>query len=354
MASLLITMNNLPDYDQYVVAWFVNVATHQLLNMSIYELVGAVQTHKAEILEELYRKATDFIKKLADIFKKEDICSLEPPIPLTPNDRTELFNPCKALEFLSDASRGKIYRFPLQPALSFEFAEYVRTYMPTLKTSTLKREVVAVTSEVLALLVLGAYASRVYVVEGEYGYTFIGTYNPRIADIEKLNTMARMITKAVVGGDGSRIALLVGLASATVLNVGKYLFEVDGRTFYSSIRIVRTGNKTMLKAYETIDLTDLSQTIMRLQVASAIYNLVSNYPSRDLSKTNKYARTARSVIEELARAIYKYYLYEDPAELYRALRTATTRTTLSDLVSYLTSKGRNASDIINELLNVRV
>ncbi len=354
MAHLVITIDSLSDYDQYAIVWFANVATHQLLNISIYELANAVQTHRTLILENLYRAAVNFVNQLANIYKKKDICTLEPPIPLTPNDKAELFNPCKALDFLYDASRGKIYQFPLPPALSFEFAEYVRTYMPTPRTSTLKRNVVIVTSEVLALSALGAYASRVYAVEGEYGYAFMNTYNPKIVEIEKLNAMARIITRANIYGDGSRIALLVGLASATVLNVGKHLLEVDGRTFYSSIRIVKTGNKTMLKAYEAVDLTDLSQTIMRLGIAPAIYDLISSYPSRDLLKASKPARTARSVIEELAKAIYIYHLYRDPAELYRALRTTTTKTTLSDLVSYLTSQGENASDIINILLNIRV
>ncbi len=354
MVDLVITIDNLPNYDQYVVAWFANVATYHLFNMSIHDLSSSAHRYKAQVLEELYNRSKDLLEKLKYIFKKEDICTLESPIPLTSNDRAELFNPCKALEFLSDASHGKVYKDSLPPALSFEFTEYVRTYKPVLKESTKKRNVVAVTSEVLALSVLGAYISRVYALEGEYGYTFMNTYNPKIVDIGKLNAMARIVTRAVVNGDGSRLTLLVGLASATVLNVGKHLFEVDGRTFYSSIRIVKTRNKTMLKAYEAVDLTDLSKTIMRLGIASAVYDLVSSYPSRDLSKKDKSARSARSIIEEFAKAIYKYYLYGDPAELYRTLRIAMTKTALSDLTSYLTLKGANANAVINRLLSIRV
>lgn len=354
MVTHVISVENILDYDQYVVAWFVNVATHQLLNMSIPELAIAIQKYRAKVLEELYRRSTEFVEKLKNVFRKEDVCGLEPPIPLTPNDKPELFNPCKAIEFLSDASRGKVDRFPLPPALSFEFAEHIRTYMPTPKTYTLKRNAIAITSEVLALSVIGAYASRVYATGGEYGYTFVNTYNPKIVNIEKLNSMARKVTRAIVYGDGSRLALLVGLASAVALNVRKRLLEVDGRTFYSSIRIVKTGNKTILKAYEALDLTDLSLTIGRLRIASAIYKLVSRYPSRELLKTNKQARNARSIIEEIAKAIYKYHLYGDPAELYRTLRIAMTKTALSDLTSYLTLKGVNANAVINRLLSIRV
>lgn len=350
MRRVVISIETLPDFDQYVATWYANVASHYLLGIDIYGLSQRAKRHRDRVLGELYSEAQRYINELASE-QKVDVCTMRSPIPLTPNDDEELFNLCKAVDLLGDASRGATSQVPLPPALSFEFAEYVRTYMPRVKTSTLKRSVVAISSEVLALAVLGAHMSRVYVAENEYGYVFISTYNPKLVDTKKLNGMAKGVVKAVVSGDGSRISLLVGVASAIVLNVGKHLYENEGRSVYSSVRIVRTGNKTMLKAFEAVDLTDLAQTIMKLGIASATYNLVSRYPSRDETRRDKRARTLRSIIEELSKAVFKYHHYGDLAEIYRVLRTATARATSSELESYLKDAW---TESLNKLLEIRV
>lgn len=350
MKPVSITLESLPDYEQYVVTWFASVAIQYLLNKDIHGLAIDARKYKLNVLSKLYDKAKDYLEHLAyDL--NVNVCTIRSPIPLTPNDKAELFNLCKALGMLEEATHGKISMYPLPPALSFEFAEYVRTYMPKVKESTLKRNVVTVSSDVLALSVIGAYISQVYVVNDEYGYSFVSTYDPKAVDIAKLNGMAKSVTKAVLNGDGSRISLLIGIASAIVLNVGKGLYENRGRSIYSSVRIVSTGKKTMLKAYETIDLTDLAKTIMKLGIASALYNLIIAYPRKEDTKKDKRARTLRSVIEEVSKAILKYYLYRDSLEIYRVLRFITTPTTSSELYSYLSDEKREALD---KFLEVRI
>lgn len=345
--KLVISIENLPDYEHFAAAWFANVASHHLLSVDIHELASRARINKPAVLNQLYVEAEKFIGTLS-----QTPCTMPPPVPLTPNDTRDFFNPCTALNLLGDASRGQSKTIPLPPALSFEFAEYVRVYMPKVKPSTLKRGVIYVTSDVLALSVLGAYASRVYVIEDEYGYSFVSIRNPALVDITKLNNMAKSVVRSVAQGAGSKIAIYIGVASAIALNTRmEHLYEEQGRSFYTSIRIARTGNKTMLKAYELVDLTGLALEIKRLRIASPVYNLVVEYPERELAKRDKRARTARSVIEELSKAVYQYYVYRDPLELYRVLRTITTKTTSLELLSYLPEDKR---DVVDRILEIRI
>lgn len=337
----IISLDSVTAFQHYVCTWFANVATIYLINKSVFSTT-------IEDLKALYERATGYVSKVMSE-KNVDI-SANVPLPLTANDDRTLFTIGKALDLLYDASRGSVDVVPLPPALSLEFAEYIRIFMPKPSESFLKRKAVYIATDIFALAVLGAQISRAYRLEDEYGYVFISTYNPALVDMEKVNNMARNITGRIIDGEGSRTALVVGIASVLALNIGRNLYRIDGRGIYTYVRITQSGRKTLLASFELLDVTDLAITVMKLGIASPIYNLVTRYPSRREAKDRR-TRTVRSFVETLVKAVLIYHTQHNPEELYRAMRFGSTEHIVSELSTYL---GDIWSKIYNDLANVRV
>lgn len=344
----VISLNTVSAYKDYVVTWFANAATRILMNKSIYEVTQSD-------LSDLHRNASSY-------FSERNVESI--PLLLTPNDRADDLRISKAIDMLYEASRGNTRILPLPPALSFEYAEYLRVFSPQPKSGTLKREALGVSSEILALAILGAGITQAYQLiergdkgRREYGYIFLDLYNPEAisVDLNKLNVSARLIARQIMEGDGSPLALYVGVAASIVLYVGRNLDSIEGRTFYSTIRVTRSENKVMLKAFEFLDLTLLAKTIRRLNIALAIFELMTSYPKEE----GEEQRALRSFIENLSRAIMIYHNLcgamgrgscNATEELYKVLRTLTSELFYQKLSRYL---GEKWGDIYSQLLNIR-
>ena len=351
-AKNVISLNTIKNYHHYIITWFANAATITFVNMPVYQM-------EKEHLHAILQGFEGYIDELCSYQKRSRDDILEwTPIPLTPNDKRELLRLGSAINVLYDATKGKVETLPLPPALSLEFAEYVRTLLPQARSSELKRDVVGISTDVLALAIIGAAITHSYTIVGgreggrdEHGYVFVDVYHPGVVDMPKLLGMSKGLVRRIMRGDGNSISIYIAIASAIVLNVGRHLKEVEGRSWYSSVRITRSGNKTMLKALEVVDLTSLARSIMELGIASSIYNLVMRYPSTDEVKRDRRLRSLRSFIESLARAIMIYHSTGNVEELYKVLRLLTSDKFDSDMSSCL---GETWRGIKEGLLSLRV
>jgi len=328
--GVAIDFNTVNLYRDYVVAWFANVATHYLIG-------SRIEVTSLADLNELCQRANEYVSTLREMRKEEgkkeravDVCE-EVPINLTPNDDRELFRVCKAVDYICSAAQGKIEIIPLPPALSLEFAEHIRTYMPEASPRNKRVENIGITLHMLGLAILGAHIAMTYILRGdgrvsEMVYTYADVPISKDIDFRKLHGMVKSVIVSVMRGEGGRLTLLCGVASAITLNYGRKLKETTG-LILESVRTVRSGNKVMLKAFEALDLTDLARIIFRLGIASPLYNLTSNYPATD----TKEARLVKSFIENLSKAVIIYYSIKDLQELYKVLRTLTSEATVNSL-----------------------
>jgi len=357
----LISRDTANRYSGYVVVWFANAASMLLTNKPVTELTEAdfdyiyTKLQQEQFLEELK-------KRLEGKENIKNVCEWS-PIPKTGNDDISLLNPCYAVEQIKNVSLGKTSIEKLQPALSLEFAEHVRTLMPRASESHLKRNVVGVASDILALAIIGAvktFAYRIEIGEGgkgrrrfEYGYVFVDVYNPAVVDMEKLNSMCRAVTRSVMMGRGSTLALYVGVAAAIALNMGRRISTEQLFTEFNFVRIGSSQNKTMLNAFDVVNLVDLGRILMNMRIAEAVYNLIVTYPSEDDQKSREGARTVRGFIEELARGLITYYSTGNIETLYRVLRMLGPDSALhEDATKYLGEDRWN--EIVDEFLHTRI
>jgi len=348
-------------YRGYVVVWFANAASMLLTNKPVSELTDSdfdyiyTKLQQEQFLEEL-RKRLEKSKE-----GSANVCEWS-PIPRTGNDDISLLNPCYAVEQIKNVSLGKISVEKLQPALSLEFAEHVRTLMPKASDSTKKLKVVGVASDILALAIIGAvktFAYRIEIGEGgkgrrrsEYGYVFIDVYNPDTVDMEKLNSMCRTVTRSVMMGGGSIVALYVGVASAIALNMGQSIYTEQLFADFNFVRIGSSQNKTMLNAFDVVNLVDLSRILANMRIAKPVYSLIVSYPGED-ELNKKEARAVRSFIEEFTRGLITYYSTGNIETLYRVLRMLSPGSVLhEDAVKYL--GGDRWNEIVDEFLHVRI
>lgn len=320
-------------YRDYVVVWFANVATHYLLG-------SRVDRTRTEDLADLCTKANEYVSAVrksreelararrGEGARVEDVCE-EVPLNLTPNDNRENLTLCKAVDYVCSATQGKVGAVPLPPALSFEFAEHIRFFVPEVTQRSRRVENVGVALHMLGLAVLGAHIARAYGPLGEdleMGYVYVNAPILRDVDFEKLHGMVKSVVSSVVRGNGGRLPILCGVASAIALNYGLKLKE-PARLVFENVRTFRSGNKVMLKAFESLDLTDLARTVFRLRLAGPIYGLVSRYPAAD----TKEARSARSFVERLSKAVITYYATGDLQELYGVLRSLSSESLVNSL-----------------------
>lgn len=352
---VVISRHNAHMFQDLAIVWFANTASLILKNKPLETLTNEdlEDIHKILIegkyLENLKKKLRE-----RELGKDKDVCKWS-PIPLHLKEKREIFNLCYALEHLKLASQGKVERIPLPPSLSLEFAEFVRTYMPTRKA--LKRETIEVESDVLALALIGAtetYAYKVRRGEGgeakyEYGYVFIDVYNPLAVNVQRLTEMSRRASQRVAEGGGSMLVTLVGVASAIALVAGKALYEPQAFAIYNCLRLERGERKTLFKGFDVVDLTGLARTIAKLRLAQPVYRLVDSYPSENDIKRRKEARAVRSFIESLARAVYLYHTLNLVDELYSVSRMLDPKSALyEDASKYLGAEMWNK--IVKELL----
>lgn len=347
----VISRDNASEFLNLAIVWFANAASMLHKNVPVDMLTNGD-------LKSIYDRLQSLLDDVKKALRIDDVCSWS-PIPLTGNDRRDVLNPCYAMERLYEASMGKIDVAPLPPAFSLEFTEYVRTFIPQISSRYLKRQVMGVSSDLLALAIIGAMHTLAYRIkrkeEEEWCYVFIEVYNPQIVDMMKLNGMCRTVVRNVISGGGTIATILVGIAAAIALNLGSSLFDKQLFTKYTSIRIARTGNKTMLKGFDVIDLASLARTVLRLGIASPLYNLVRTYPSEEDVGKMREARHVRNFIETLSRSVLLYESLGNVEELYKVLRTLDPNNVVyRDADAYLSNRGVDWKSITDQLLGIHI
>ncbi|MEM1687241.1 MAG: hypothetical protein QW579_01620 [Desulfurococcaceae archaeon] len=321
----------------YFIVWLADVATTYLINA---RLNGALIKEKAGLLCEESRNIVGELKK-----RIQNVCNLH-PLPLTGNDKKEDFSICNAVDMICGYSDSRKESIFLQPALSLEFTEYVRTFMP--RKMLRKKDVVKVEPILHGLAVMGAYLSHAYLDDQrhEWGYVFIDVPNPEAINYRKLSGMAIQVTKSVNQKEGDKLSLLVGVASAVALIYKSALKSRPGSLPLKAnfVRLVKqpTQNKVMLKAFEVLDLSSLARRVYEMNIALPVYSLISNYPSGE-------GHVLRSFVQRLSRAIVMSELLNDYTEIYSAYRVISSENFLRELKTY-----ENWRNILDGLLQVRI
>ena len=344
----VIGLDNVESFYGYVITWFADVATTYLINKRLSSDV------KGDI-GDLCKKAKEYASKLED---------KSPKIPLASNDKNheEMFTVEKAVEMICKSPQ-EVYKS--QGTFSPEFMEYVRYFMPVPKEGTLRRNAVKVESVLHGLAVIGTYISFTCRVKDEFNYTFVNIVNPRVVNYERLMNETISVVRSVRINELSKLSLIVGVASVIVLNYGKLLLESEYsrgvglkteflRLVGSRRKIYKkkplkffkeTFDKVLVKAFETVDVTDLARCIWRLGVALPVYILISDYPGE-----GKAGHMLRSFIEDLSKAILIYESFNDPAEIYRVLRSLTSE----EFQKNIRSCYERSDEIVDGLLRIRL
>jgi hypothetical protein len=339
--QVVISLENIDAYRGFIVTWFADAATTYLINQRLGRNIK-------ESLSDLCAQAKNYVESLKEA-DKERACS-RIPLPLTGNDikTKSLFDVCKCPDLICNENPSSM---SLQPALSLEFIEYIKTFNPQITQKFLKREVIKIEDRLHGLAVIGADITHTYTVrrgvEQEWGYTFIEVPNPGAIDYRKLSGMVKTVVRSVLNNEGSRASMLVGVASVLVLIYGRNLYENVQRSpinlEFLRLTMRKGGNKAMVKAFEILSPSGIALDISRMGLASPLYSMFSNYP--------KNSGPARNFVEDLARAIIVYNSLKTTEEIYKALRSLTSENIRNDLHR---NYGDTWRDIFDKLLQVRV
>lgn len=309
-----ITLSNLVNYRSYVFTWFSEIAIKLCTGLSLEDLNP---NNIDRALAEVGRCYNDL---MAGIQKTgRDPCEVR-PIPLTGNDPKDKMNLCYAGRVLNDLASGlKVESLPLPPALSLEFAEFTRSFMGA---GSEKRKVFVVGEDVLALSIIGASLSHSYAVNREYGYVYVevAPYEIVLEVLRrKLNSAARRIVRVVHVNEGSINTALVGIATAISIATGRFMKDIlsrKGHAVMNYLRIARTGNKVIVKGFDTMDLIHLAKIIRMGGISAALYSMLSRYPPKEYSSLRRF-------IEMVSVNLIKYQSFRKPVYIYEILRHLT-------------------------------
>jgi len=342
--SNIITISDLWKYKHLTVTWFARAALKLVLNRDI------IPPPSIDEIKVFYEKISEFIDEERERLSKRniDICTII-PLPLTRNDPKDKFNVCSALAMLNRVLMGEETKYStLTPALSLEFTERTRSFLGPWK---LKRDYIVINDDALALAILGAYLTRSYVVKNEYCYVFIDTYLTDIDTFVSINKFGRMITNQVINlGDGSLDTAIVAIAlRMAVDDIVMNEISRSGYSLVTMVRIMRTGNRVILKSFDLVEIANLAALLKRLKIPYTVLNLVRNYPTKDeVSKDPRLARYKRYV-ESLSRNILKYYWLGDPVYLYDIVRPLYMETIVESIKTRL---GEQADKVIEGLKSI--
>ncbi|MEM1722086.1 MAG: hypothetical protein QXX89_07850 [Ignisphaera sp.] len=329
-----ITVLDLIKYRNYAFAWFSEIAIKLCTGRDLEELN---QNNISSILSDVAKCSNDLINKMHKANK--DPCTSS-PIPLTGNDPKEKMNLCYANTVLNNLlSMSKIESLPLPPALSLEFAEFTRSFMGIGRE---KRNVFVIAEDVLALSIIGARLTQSYVANREYGYVYVEVV-PYILSLDKLrdlNSLAKRITEKVQKNEGSINVVFIGIATAISIVAKEFLRDIlkrDGHTIANYLRITRTGNKIMVKGFDSIDLVHLAKIVKAGGIAGALYSILNRYPSKEYNSLRRF-------IELVATNLIKYQSFRKPQYIYEILRYLTSPELNTEGVEWYTKKNTRGLD----------
>uniref|UniRef100_A0A7J3MXE0 Uncharacterized protein n=1 Tax=Ignisphaera aggregans TaxID=334771 RepID=A0A7J3MXE0_9CREN len=329
-----IAVLDLIKYRNYAFAWFSEIAIKLCTGRNLEELN---QNNISSILSDVAKCSNDLINKMHKTNK--DPCTSS-PIPLTGNDPKGKMNLCYANTVLNNLlSMSKIESLPLPPALSLEFAEFTRSFMGIGRE---KRNVFVIAEDVLALSIIGARLTQSYVANREYGYVYVEVV-PYILSLDKLrdlNSLAKRITEKVQKNEGSINVVFIGIATAISIVAKEFLRDIlklDGHTIANYLRIARTGNKIMVKGFDSIDLVHLAKIVKAGGIAGALYSILNRYPSKEYNSLRRF-------IELVATNLIKYQSFRKPQYIYEILRYLTSPELNTEGVEWYTKKNTRGLD----------
>lgn len=308
-----ISLLDLPMYRGYTFAWFSEIALKLCTGRDLGELSEQTLNNSIAQILSCVKDEIENLKK-----RDKDPCKVK-IVPLTGNDPKDKMNLCYAYKILAEFSTGvKHGSLVLPSAYSLEFTEYTRAFMGSGK---LKREIFKVDEEVLALALIGSYISKSYVAGGEYGYIYIDVvpYKLALDRARKMNSIARRLVNTIQKNNGSINTVLTGVAAVSGLVMGKLIADIvkeGGSIVANYLRIGRTGNKIMVKGFDTVDIVELTKIIVRSGVAGALYAMLRKYPSEDYSALRRF-------IELTSANLIKFQSLRKPTYIYEILRYTT-------------------------------
>jgi hypothetical protein len=339
--------------------FFANVATKYYLNKSL-ESVDR---------DELQSVLEAFCTELSNLSDRRKLD--EPPF-LYPGNDSEFAHACLTPNVLCNVLRDSIRKREITAIKVYgtilpESGEHLKLMFP--KLAELRRiENIAISPELLALAVIGAFISYTTKYNDEQHYVFVDLVQEFRLDLRSLNESARSLMLGLIKGKSSELVVRVGIASIVtdkairkVIRYDRALRELPGslRTvFYHVITTVST--KVALKSFNQYDVTDLALDIARLDIANPLVRLVKLYPSEELQKSHNEARKLRRIIEATCKAIYTWHstkgVGENLEELYSILRAFSTlsrgRDELEKLDEFITGNMKTSiklSDILEVL-----
>jgi hypothetical protein len=242
-----------------------------------------------------------------------------------------------------------------------ETGEHLKLMFPKLEEYR-RGENLAIATDLLALAVIGAYISTVKEVKGERHYVFVDLIQEFRVDLKSLNDRARSLMSRLIEGDGSEVAIRVGIASIVADEALRHLSDRSRAVFYHVV--VQLTQKVMLKSFNQYDVTSLALDIAELNIGGPLAKLIKLYPSRGLQDSYSEARKLRRLIEAACKAVYTWHATrrfvgirsENLEELYSVLRTLSIVAhdheelrKLDEFVSKRMKESITLSDILEEL-----
>ena len=336
----ILTPQDFSKYRELMLYFYARAATRYLRNKEV---------------DRLSPEDLEFIAKyLEDIIKSEKGNYV--PLVLTSNDKREHFTLHKARDFLNDAVNNKYLdpSPPLPPALSFEYGEYLRTYSDFVKERLLKRMNLCVRSDLLALAVVGAYLTEYYYKREQNKhyryYMFLDVLGLPFLIATGLIDDTKQLVKAVRLGDGSPLALYVGIAALAATHLGERILRGEGRVILYHVA-VEGDQRVRLASFDQRDLTELMIDIEHLMLGNPLRRLIARYPGAEIASTSE-GRTLRSFIENLSRSVYIYHAHRNYEELYKCLRVLSSEEFNNKMKSLLGEATWN--NIRNGLLSLKL
>jgi hypothetical protein len=327
---VLLDLEGFKTYGYIFPYFFAYVATKYYLNKPL-------EAVDPDDLQAILDKFCNYVKDREDYNK--------PPFMVQQTD-TIFGNLCLTPKALCEVVREAIKERRVEPIRVYgtilpETGEYLKLMFPKLE-EYVRRENLAITTDLLTLAVIGAHISAVTVegVKDERHYVFVDLIQEFRVDLKSLNGRARSLMSKLIEGNSSEVAIRVGIASIVADEALRYLSDGSRAVLYHVIVAGSTRErkrkttkekkeKIMLKSFNQYDVTNLALDIAELNIGGPLAKLIKLYPSRDSQDSYSEARKLRRLIEATCKAIYTWHATrrfvgmrgESLEELYSVLRT---------------------------------
>jgi len=329
---VLLDLEGFKTYGYILPYFFAYVATKYYLNKPL-------EAVDPDDLQAILDKFCSYVKDRKD----EDYD--KPPFMVQSTDKI-FGNLCLTPRALCEVVREAIKEREVKPIKVYgtilpETGEHLKLMFPKLEEYE-RRENLAIAPDLLALAVIGAHISTANKqdkqVKNERHYVFVDLIQEFRVDLKSLNDRAKSLMSRLIEGDGSEVAIRVGIASIVADKALRCLSDGSRAVFYHVIvarstrerkrRRKTTKEKIMLKSFNQYDVTNLALDIAELNISGPLAKLIELYPKKGLQDSYSEARKLRRLIEAACKAIYTWHATrrfvgmhsENLEELYSVLR----------------------------------